>query len=232
MTKRTQKIIVNFLTISRIIGAFFLPFIFVNTDVVSLFVLLAVLFLTDFLDGKLSRRWKVQTVGGMLLDPLADKVLAISCIGALIFNHSYLWVLLVLECAICIINLFRMIKGEVVTSNFIGKFKTWILSITLVLGAINLYNADFVNFLVELCGIDTDIFTVTDELVFIMTMLTTGCELVTFASYIKEGLDNKRARRTPAKKLKKIEEIVMRLFDEEMFSEDKNRPLREIIREK
>src|SRR5256885_1111441 len=39
--------------------------------------------ITDILDGFLARRWHCQTAVGATLDPLADKILLVSCFAAL-----------------------------------------------------------------------------------------------------------------------------------------------------
>jgi CDP-diacylglycerol--glycerol-3-phosphate 3-phosphatidyltransferase len=55
-------------------------------------VLLAVAAATDFLDGFLARRLNQQTELGLILDPLADKVLAIALLVTLVFTRSFpLW---------------------------------------------------------------------------------------------------------------------------------------------
>ena len=51
-------------------------------------ILFIVAALTDFFDGFLARLWKTETKIGALLDPLADKILIISCYGALFFNQT------------------------------------------------------------------------------------------------------------------------------------------------
>lgn len=231
MSKTVKKIIVNFLSCSRIIAAFFLPLIFRNASVIGLVVLLSILFFTDFLDGRLARKWNVQTVGGMLLDPLGDKVLAIACIFALLGSHSYLAFLLLFELTICITNAFRILTGEVVTANFIGKFKTWVLSITLAIGVIHQFNPCLLCDIFFIFRVPKDVFCITDEVVFIMSVLTAGCELATIACYVKEAFDG-RKKTKKLTKFKKLGVILERIFDEEKFQEDRHKPLKDIIREK
>lgn len=230
MTKKTKKLIVNALTLSRLVGALFLPFIFMTVNIPALIVLLAVLFLTDFLDGKLSRAWQVQTIGGSLLDPLGDKMLAISCIFALIDRHNGLLLLITLELTICILNIYRTLRGEKVKSSFIGKFKTWVLSITLIFGAINLFNPEIFNHIANFMKIDTVALSITDEVIKSLIMVTAGVELVTIVAYIKESFDNKTAKTEPLKKMKPLKETLQRLFDENCYVEDKGKPLVDIIR--
>lgn len=229
MSKCTKKIIVNSLTLSRIVGAFFLPIIFANASVLGLAILLIVLFVTDFFDGKLSRKWGVQTVGGSLLDPLGDKILAIACILALVPKNDKMTLLLILECAICLWNIFRTTHGEKVASSFIGKVKTWFLSITLILGAINLFNANILNNITNLFGFNSLYFTISSHLVDALVLITCGSEIVTLVCYIKESWDDRNKKNKDKKNFNNIKDILIRLFDENKYEEDKNRPLKEIL---
>ncbi len=51
-------------------------------------VVLAVALLSDLLDGHLARRWQQESLLGASLDPLADKILIISCYITLILSPS------------------------------------------------------------------------------------------------------------------------------------------------
>lgn len=54
----------------------------------ALFVIAIV---TDMLDGFIARLWKQQTFLGACLDPVADKVLLVSCFATLAFTHTPLF---------------------------------------------------------------------------------------------------------------------------------------------
>jgi len=231
MSKKTKKIIVNSLTVSRIIGALTLPIIFATMSVPALITLLAVLFATDFLDGKLSRKWKVQTVGGSLLDPLGDKLLAISCLISLINTHSFMLVPLFLELAITAVNVYRSTKNDKVKVAMAGKFKTWLLSITLVLGAINLFNPDLVNQMLGLIGISTDALTITQDVLAAGAAATTASQMATLSIYTKDAANNNKDDRSlKIQELKNLKDILIRLFDEEKYEEDKDKSLKELIK--
>lgn len=230
MTKRTKKLIVNGLTFSRLIGALFLPIIFIRVDIISLILLLSILFLTDCFDGLLARRWEVQTIGGSLLDPLGDKMLAISCILALIGFHKKFIILIVSELIICVLNIYRTLRGEKVKSLFIGKVKTWFLSVTLGFGAVNLFYPSIFNVIISLLGIETSSLYVANSFVEVLIIVTSVIELFTIIAYIKDSIDNKDKRKDYKGKIQSFGVIFKRLFDENKFKEDKGKPLVEIIR--
>lgn len=232
MTKKNKKIFVNALSISRIIGACLLPIAFKMISVPLLITILAVLFITDFLDGKLSRRWEVRTTGGALLDPLGDKMLAISCMIALLYEHSFLWALLIMEVLIIILNVYRTLRGEVVKSSYIGKTKTWLLSIALILGAINLFNPEFLNDILGFLGFKTNSFTITSEIVFSSVMCAIGSEVVTFVAYLKESIEYNKNRKLEKLRFMNLKDIFRKLFDEDRYLEDKDKPLIELIKVK
>ena len=90
--------------------------------------------LTDTFDGALARWWDDKTVLGACLDPIADKILLISCFATLAFVQSplfaipYWFVLLILikESIILIGSLFLLItrSGFTVQPTLLGKATT------------------------------------------------------------------------------------------------------------
>ncbi len=86
--------IANLLTLSRIslipvfIGFYYLQFEnpWANTTLVVIFCLAA---LTDYLDGYLARKMKIDTKLGAFLDPVADKLMVVTALVLLIdFYHN------------------------------------------------------------------------------------------------------------------------------------------------
>lgn len=73
----------NFLTLMRIILVPLLVIFLINKLFLKALILFACLGLTDALDGFLARILNQQTVLGSYLDPIADKVLIMSCFLAL-----------------------------------------------------------------------------------------------------------------------------------------------------
>ena len=85
----------NSLTILRIIGASFIPFILlIDAKEWGCFIVLIIFFLcsiTDFLDGFIARKLNQRSQLGKMLDPIADKLLIILvlCFLTLVFNEKY-----------------------------------------------------------------------------------------------------------------------------------------------
>ncbi len=135
-----KKNIPNLLSLSRIF-----PFTLLLVYVITLgdkwlFSLVAVFAsLTDWLDGYLARRWQVVSQLGIILDPIADKVIIGAGVIALyVLAYVPLWLLL----TIIVKDFFILLGGllltykytiEIPPSNWSGKSATVIITITLFL---------------------------------------------------------------------------------------------------
>lgn len=67
----------NFLTVSRLIAAPVTAYLLVHDHYSWALALFAYAGITDLVDGWLARKWKLQTVAGSVIDPMADKALMI-----------------------------------------------------------------------------------------------------------------------------------------------------------
>jgi cardiolipin synthase len=79
------------LTLMRIIFVPFIVYAMVNGNWDAAFILFSIAIITDLLDGLLARLWNEQTALGATLDPLADKLLILSCFFTLAFVHGPLF---------------------------------------------------------------------------------------------------------------------------------------------
>ena len=134
-----KKIIPNILTFLRIIVTPVAIFLGICGHYKILAIMCVILALTDFIDGKLARKWDVCSEFGARLDSIADKTLAIGLLIVLILKNNIFFYILILELLISIANITIFIKTNVVESLLIGKFKTWVLFITLILGLVNVF---------------------------------------------------------------------------------------------
>lgn len=92
---------------------------------VVIFVLAA---LTDMVDGKLARRYNLVSELGKFLDPIADKLLVISALIALIKTDNLpVWIVFIIISRELIISGFRLVaagQGIVIAADKLGKLKT------------------------------------------------------------------------------------------------------------
>ena len=84
--------------------------------------------ITDGLDGWIARRMSMTTRLGVLLDPIADKLLVSSVLIALTYYHLVpLWITIILVGRELVINglrSFYAMEGITIYPSFSGKFKT------------------------------------------------------------------------------------------------------------
>ena len=132
-----MKVFVNFLTTFRFAFTLFLPFIKKYISNISFISGIAVLFLTDFIDGKLARKYNVQTIYGSAMDTIADKTLSIVLLFMLVKGIPILVYILILEIIIALINVIGFLQEKRTKSSYSGKLKTWFLAISIILGFMN-----------------------------------------------------------------------------------------------
>ena len=75
--KNKNSYIPNLLTASRLAGAFIVPGLFLSGNIPLAFIAVSAFAATDFLDGKIARKYNGFSEFGRILDPIADKVFAI-----------------------------------------------------------------------------------------------------------------------------------------------------------
>ena len=84
--------------------------------------------ITDFLDGKIARKYHLVTNFGKFMDPLADKLLVCSAMICLIgLGKLASWIVIIIIAREFIISGFRLIasdNGVVIAASYWGKFKT------------------------------------------------------------------------------------------------------------
>lgn len=132
--KTWYRQIPNLLTISRPIGMIPVNILFFTGNVIPAVILTGCLLITDFFDGKLARKWNVQSKLGADLDAVGDKIIFLGLSLPLLVNYPSMIINFLGEAMISLINTNGVIKGYDVKTVFSGKVKTWFLSITLVMG--------------------------------------------------------------------------------------------------
>lgn len=139
-----KKQIPNILTFSRALA----PFIIVPTILIGridIAVLELVIFaITDFLDGKLARKYNCVSKFGIKLDAFCDKIFALGLMIPAIIYFPILIVNLALEICISYVNVISEVKHNNPCSIMVGKIKTSFLSLTLFLAYFPGINYEFI----------------------------------------------------------------------------------------
>ncbi len=119
-----------------------------KTSLIAAIIFLAAS-LTDWLDGYLARRMGVETTFGKFLDPLADKLLIVTCLVMLIpLGRVPAWMAALIigrEIAVTGLRAMASANGIVIAAERIGKYKTvfQIASVTALLVHYKFWGVDF-----------------------------------------------------------------------------------------
>lgn len=117
--------------------------------------------LTDFVDGKIARRYHQESNFGKFLDPLADKLLVISAMTIFcqwnIFPAWALMIVLAREFAVTGLRLIAVGNGNVIAAGRSGKIKTACTMVGLCI-MIPFYRYCWINWLVIIIIIATTIY--------------------------------------------------------------------------
>ena len=115
-----------------------------NYIAVAIFIVASI---TDFLDGKIARKYNLVTNFGKFMDPLADKLLVCSALICLIqLELIPAWVVIIIIAREFIISGFRLVasdNGVVITASYWGKFKTAFQMLTVIVLILNIPNKVF-----------------------------------------------------------------------------------------
>jgi CDP-diacylglycerol---glycerol-3-phosphate 3-phosphatidyltransferase len=148
----------NRLTLLRVLLIpFFLLFMYLQryTGSNAYYLYAAIVFfvasMTDILDGYLARREKKVTVFGKVFDPIADKLLVLSALVILTEDALVPSIISIFLIAReILISGFRIVmakKGEVISASWLGKTKTTLQDVAIILILLGNCGIGFFNFL-------------------------------------------------------------------------------------
>lgn len=84
--------------------------------------------ITDFLDGKIARKYNLVTDFGKFIDPVADKLLVLTTMIMLVHLRMMdAWIVIVILCRELAVDGLRMVavgQGKVIAAGPLGKWKT------------------------------------------------------------------------------------------------------------
>lgn len=193
-----MKIFVNLITTFRFIYTLILPILQLTISNTAFIVNLVVLFLTDTIDGFLARKFCVQTFYGSIMDTIADKTLSIVLLVILAHNINILYVVLLCEILIALLNSIEMIRRKRTKSIIIGKIKMWFLAITILCGYLNYFRLISIELIDSLC------------------LITVAIQIMTFVSYVKY-LESQKDNLREKLELKSINDLKYILFDTDFY---------------
>ena len=126
----------------------------INLQDLLLLIVFALASLTDMLDGKIARKYNLVTDFGKFMDPLADKLLVLSTMIALlemgklqVFGVSLGFVITIIltrELAITGLRTIAADNGIVIAASKYGKYKTVSQMVMIILLIINCYPFTFI----------------------------------------------------------------------------------------
>ena len=173
--KEIKRQIPNLLTLSRGLAPIVIIPAILFSKLYFVVILLIIFALTDFLDGKIARKYNLVSEFGVKLDAVCDKIFAISLIIPAIINHGIFIFNFVMEIAISYTNLLSYTKGNNPRSTIIGKIKTALLSLTLILAYIPNMN---------------------NLVIFIFSLITIICQVITLIKYINTDMEMDKKKKS------------------------------------
>ena len=128
-----KLLIINLLTLIRVIGTIVLVPIYKTFGGYSVSILALICYLTDSIDGILARKFKASTFFGAIFDGAADKLFTLMNFIVLYLITPYAIIPIIIELLIVIVQVMKYHYNYNVQSNMVGKLKTWVLAISVIL---------------------------------------------------------------------------------------------------
>ncbi len=187
--------IANKLTLTRIGLTFlFMLFLFLHwpyAKLCALFIFIAAS-LTDYYDGKIAKKYNIVTDFGRLMDPIADKILALAAFLAFVeLKIIPAWMVVIIifrELIITGMRLMLLSKKKDVSAAKAGKHKTvsQMVSIFVILTYLTIKQLGEYVFKFSWWGsnIDYNIYTA----IYIMMLITVALTLTSGISYLKNNI--------------------------------------------
>ena len=158
------------------------------SQVSNFFLISCIIFIiasiTDFLDGKIARKYNLISDFGKLMDPLADKATQISLLTTLFIKGAIsIWILVVVVLKeFCMVSGASFLYGKelVVSSKWYGKLATVLFYVAMVISLLLQQFGNIQNNIIKVIGI-------TDTVIYFFAVITTIASLILYmkAFYIQ-----------------------------------------------
>ncbi len=123
-----MKFFLNFLTYSRILLTPLIIYLIINDNFLYAGIIFAYCSFSDVADGKIARKYDLVSGHGNYMDPLADKILMIGVLSALLFLDTiHLLPFIIIIGRDIVITLYRnylIAKNKPLETSKFGKLKT------------------------------------------------------------------------------------------------------------
>ena len=223
-------VFVNLITLSRLIGSFLLPFVYFKSGIESLLLWVIIIFLTDYFDGMLSRKLKVESFFGGLMDAISDKLFSFSLLLILTYYYPLMFIVLFLEILILIVNTLSFKDNKNIKSSKMGKFKTMVLDINISIMFVILSKSIYLKYLKN----NVIMFLNNNEqaIIYVMIGIIIGMELLTISGYKKELFKKVSYEKVNFNSLYNFKELFFRMTNREFYIQNKDKKLKELLYKK
>ena len=198
---KLKLLLINGLTLIRIIGMFILIPIYNKFGGVTCGVVALICYLTDSIDGFLARHYNASTFFGALFDGMADKLFTIITFIVLLMITPYAIIPIIFEFLIVVVQIIKFSKNYNVKSNIIGKTKVWILAFS---GVLTFLASDVQNIMFISNNFKYNIMAISNHSFIVFLIPAIIIEFLTLLSYILE-MYNPKHLKILTKEKKKLE---------------------------
>lgn len=224
---KKSVVLVNLITLIRVIGAFFLVPIFLNFGTFWLGIAVLLFISTDSIDGFLARRLQASTFFGAAFDALSDKFFNIIVLFIVSYIEPKMFIVLFLEIGILLISLHSAFKGNKSKTSILGKIKMIILSLSII----SILLLDSYPFMIEKFNLPMIDY---KNIINILSMINVIFDAITFVVYlitdIIHTINNHDVKSTIFNsKLKSKSEFKYMLFDHDFYKKNKDVPIEKLV---
>lgn len=228
--KNSLLALINAITLTRLLGAIILPFIYYKYNVSTTALITLLLFSTDAIDGFLARTLKLSTFFGSAMDALCDKLLSFTAFIILGIEYNIMLCPLILEATLVLINYLTYRIGGNVQTNLLGKIKTIILDALVILS--------FIIMSLPIINIEStfkiNIINNTNIYITVFAIIIIIAQVIAFIGYNKRYNDVKKNPNMIHVKLqnrqkKTLKEALIDAFDHEYYLKHKDESIIKLV---
>jgi len=170
------RYIPNIITLSRVVlTPLMIYFMLFEKNYIFAFIVFVVASITDFFDGRMARKYNIESRVGVFIDPLADKLLIMSAFISFLFIDDIggrqivsVWMIVMISFRDILVTLIRIImesKGVTMVTSKVAKLKTFLQIKTIIVLFLYLQSGGYMSY---------------DYVIIIMKSLMVVTTLITF----------------------------------------------------